>query len=247
MAKTPIFDPGTSEIRSPLIAGITEGLSKLSDIINMDTDTTTITLNNVPITDSDKNRIYQAPNGKRLWLSDPAPVFRKNGEIITPETDFFSVDYVGGAIAFERAYRLTETDVVTAKVTYCISSSVSFEEIVENAQAAQGALDAMEGRVSGLEENAEGLAADIQEAFSDVSDLQNRVGRVELDSARTLAELAKAQSDIKGIQGDMSDVESHLSDIDSQVEEAQASIDYLDGKLNDLLTAEDIDELWDEN
>lgn len=123
MSKTPIFDPGTSEIRSPLLAGLSEGVSKVSDILDIETASNTITLNNVQITDTDKNRIYQASFGSRLWLESPKPVIKKNGVIITEENDNFAIDYVGGSISFDKNYRLDDNDVVTADVTYCINKS----------------------------------------------------------------------------------------------------------------------------
>lgn len=128
MAKISVFDPGTSEVRSPLIAGITEGLNKLTDILDLETESTIITLINVPISNNDKNRIYQAPNGKRLWLTSPAPVIKKNDSIITEDEDFFEIDYIGGSIAFGKNYTLEDSDVVTAEVTYLTNQSIAMQD-----------------------------------------------------------------------------------------------------------------------
>lgn len=138
MAKTQIFDPGTSEVKSPLIAGLTEGISKISDVLNLETDTATITLQKVPITEDDKNRIYQAPNGKRLWLDSPAPVFYKNGSVITESRDMFSIDYVGGSISFERGYTLADSDIVTVRATYLVNQSQTINDIISSIDEING-------------------------------------------------------------------------------------------------------------
>lgn len=137
MAKTPIFDPGSSEVRSPLLAGLSEGVSKVSDILDVEVTTNVITLRNVPITDSDKNRIYQAAFGSRLWLETPAPIIRKNGVVITEENDSFIIDYVGGSIAFDKNSRLEDDDVVTAEVTYCTNESRTIKDINTNIESLQ--------------------------------------------------------------------------------------------------------------
>lgn len=133
MASIIITDPGTSEAKSPLIAGITEGLNKISSILNLQTNTAQeVTLINVPITETDKNRIYQAPNGNRLWVSDPEPVIRKNGQIITQETDGFEIDYVGGSVSFPDNQILYDDDVLTASFTYIVGISQKINGIENN-------------------------------------------------------------------------------------------------------------------
>lgn len=130
MAEILIQDPGSNEAQSPLIAGITEGLNKLSKILNLKTSTLVDEpLNNVPIEDDDKNRIYQANNGKRLWLSYPAPTFKKNGEVITQSTGQFSIDYIGGSISFSDLSRLQDSDTVTVSCTYIVDGSEKIDEI----------------------------------------------------------------------------------------------------------------------
>ncbi len=130
MASILTYDPGSSEAQSPLIAGLTEGLNKLSTILDMNTSTIENSiLSSVQITETDKNRIYQANMGNRLWLSNPAPVFKKNGNVIKPETDGFSIDYVGGSISFQGNNRLQDSDVVTVSCTYIIPSSKVIESI----------------------------------------------------------------------------------------------------------------------
>ena len=59
-------NPGSSEVQSPLIAGVAEGLNKISAILNLKTGTLEdVQLNPVPIDDqeSNKNRIYEANTG----------------------------------------------------------------------------------------------------------------------------------------------------------------------------------------
>lgn len=130
MAEILIQDPGSNEAQSPLIAGITEGLNKLSKILNLKTSTLVDEpLNNVPIDDDDKNRIYQANNGKRLWLSSPTPTFKKNGEVITQSTGQFSIDYIGGSISFSDLNRLQDGDTITVSCTYIVDGSEKIDEI----------------------------------------------------------------------------------------------------------------------
>ena len=44
-------------------------------------------MSEVYIGTDDRYRIYQVAAGNRLWLSDPAPVIKKNGSVITPVAD----------------------------------------------------------------------------------------------------------------------------------------------------------------
>lgn len=130
MSEILIQDPGSNEAQSPLIAGLTEGLNKISKILNLQTGTLTDEpLRNVPISESDKNRIYQAQDGKRLWLSSPAPTFKKNGSPITQEQAQFSIDYVGGSISFNELGRLGDSDKVTVSCTYIIATSKTISDL----------------------------------------------------------------------------------------------------------------------
>lgn len=69
MAKIPVFDPKDSEVLSPLIAGLTEGVSKLSEVLNLNTVAhTDIQLETLVWTDDKGNsiigKLYQAPFDK---------------------------------------------------------------------------------------------------------------------------------------------------------------------------------------
>lgn len=161
MANIQTFDPGSTEAKSPLIAGLTEGLNKISGILNMGIGVLTdVQLTSVPISDTDKNRIYQANMGNRLWLDNPAPVFKKNGIEITKETDGFEIDYVGGSISFSENSRLQDTDVVTVTCSYIVNSSKTIADIQTAISAVTELAVRYKGAYNTVEElNANQLAA----------------------------------------------------------------------------------------
>lgn len=135
MARIPIYDPLTSEARSPLIAGLTEAVNKISATLDLNiSQAVDLPLTPIYVTDTDKFRIYQAPNGNRLWLEDPAPVVRRNGIQISPEDidTTFTIDYVGGSIAFENNIQMEENDIITVDVTYITDESNTISEILES-------------------------------------------------------------------------------------------------------------------
>ena len=138
MATIPQFDPLTSEALSPFLAGLSEGLSRLSAILNLTTTTITDSaMSEVYIGESDRYRIYQVAAGNRLWLSDPAPVFKKNGTTITPISDNFTIDYIGGSIKFETTARLLSTDVVTVSATRINNASTEINDIKSDVTAVE--------------------------------------------------------------------------------------------------------------
>ena len=110
-------NPGSSEIQSPLIAGLTSGLNVLSKVLNLETaKAVNQSLTAVPIDSENKNRIYEAPFGFRLWLNDPAVVVKKNGEVVTQRQVPYTIDHVGGSITFQTP--LLDQDKVSVDVTY---------------------------------------------------------------------------------------------------------------------------------
>lgn len=114
MSKTNWQDPGSSEILSTHISGLQEAVGKIEDAIGLQTVAeTNVPLTEVYISDTDRYRIYQAPVGKRNWVSSPAPVIKKNGVQITTG---FEIDYGGGAIILSPA--ALSSDVFTADMTY---------------------------------------------------------------------------------------------------------------------------------
>lgn len=133
MAKIIMNDPGSSQARSPLIAGLTEAVNKLSGVLDLKTGT----LTDFPLVqvagfmgDSDGGgKMFQAPLGNKLWLETPTPVIKKNGTVITPSSDNFTIDYLGGSIVFERGTNIGDDDVVTVDCTYIIDSSSKLEEM----------------------------------------------------------------------------------------------------------------------
>jgi parallel beta-helix repeat protein len=110
MPKTNWQDPGSSEVRSTHISGLQEAVGKIEDILNMQLQAeTNVELSEVYISEQNRYRIFQAPEGKRNWASDPAPVIKKNG---VPIASGFVIDYGGGAVIFSTP--LSGTDTVTA-------------------------------------------------------------------------------------------------------------------------------------
>ena len=91
----------------------------------------------VYIDDSDRYRIYQVASGNRLWLSNPAPVIKKNGSVLTAETGNFTIDYVGGAIIFDSISRLESTDTVTASFTSVTAGSARLNTIENDLDTAE--------------------------------------------------------------------------------------------------------------
>ncbi len=110
MPRTNWQDPGSSEVRSTHISGLQEAVGKIEDILNMQLQAeTNVELSEVYISEQNRYRIFQAPEGKRNWASDPAPVIKKNG---VPIASGFVIDYGGGAVIFSTP--LSGTDTVTA-------------------------------------------------------------------------------------------------------------------------------------
>lgn len=133
-------NPGSSEIQSPLIAGITEGLNKLSAILNLKTGTledVQLTAVSIDNEEKNKNRIYEANFGNRLWLSSPAPVIKKNGSEITQIGSNFTIDYIGGSITFSADSKPADGDTITVSATYIISESDALNAIETALSAVQ--------------------------------------------------------------------------------------------------------------
>lgn len=125
-------NPGSSEIQSPLIAGITEGLNKLSAVLNLKTGTledAQLTAVSIDNDEKNKNRIFEANFGNRLWLSSPAPVIKKNGSEITQSGSNFTIDYIGGSITFSADSKPEDGDTITVSATYIIAESDALNAI----------------------------------------------------------------------------------------------------------------------
>lgn len=138
MATIPQFDPLTTEATSPFLAGLSEGLSRIASILNLTTTPITDSaMSEVYIGEDDRYRIYQVAAGNRLWLSDPAPVVKKNGSVITPAGANFTIDYIGGSIKFEAIARLTSGDTVTVSATRINNASTEIEDIKTDVTAVE--------------------------------------------------------------------------------------------------------------
>ncbi len=137
MANIPRYDPRDSEVLSPLMAGFSEALVKLSSVLNLNTKTiTNVELEKLPWTNSQGKTVmgvlYQAPDNNKLWVTSPAPVIRKNGAVINPATNYFTIDPIGGGIFFQEEYSLLESDTVTVDATIVVSESKALYDILND-------------------------------------------------------------------------------------------------------------------
>ena len=137
MAKMPFYDPRDSEVLSPLMAGFSEGLGVLSEILNLNTKTIKgVALEKLTWINSEGHTVlgmlYQAPQGNKLWLTTPYPVIRKNGTIITESADHFTIDPIGGGLFFEEQYALLGDDEVTVDATVVTPSSQALYSILQD-------------------------------------------------------------------------------------------------------------------
>lgn len=137
MANIPRYDPRDSEVLSPLMAGFSEALVKLSSVLNLNTKTIkNVELEKLPWTNSQGKTVmgvlYQAPDNNRLWVNSPAPVIRKNGSVINSATNYFTVDPIGGGIFFQEEYSLLESDTLTVDATIVIPESKALYDILND-------------------------------------------------------------------------------------------------------------------
>lgn len=120
-------DPLSTEVQSPLMAGFSDALNKITEILNLKMVAyEDIPLTAIEISSDDKYRIYQADFGKKLWLKTPPIVVKKNDVVIT---DHFSIDYIGGSISFQEDFRLTENDRVSVDATCLLAESETLKGI----------------------------------------------------------------------------------------------------------------------
>lgn len=196
-------NPGSSEVQSPLIAGIVEALNKISYILSLNTATVEDSkLSVVNIEGEETGRIFEAQEGKRLWLSSPAPTFKKNGSAITPESDNFSIDYVGGSITFDGETKPSKSDNITVSCTY-ISNTSAFlttlsNEIDEAKQLSnryKGSFESLDNLQSQLPTSTEGDFAFVKDEIAfyvftggtwkntqSIEDLSNYYNKSEVDN-----------------------------------------------------------------
>lgn len=116
--KTNWQDPGSGEILSTYISGLQEAVGKIEDTLQPSvTNVTNVTLEEIPIYEGDRYRIYQSP-GKRNWVASPAPVIKVN-EVV--KDSGYTIEYGGGGVVFSPP--LSAGDVVTADFSYVAGGS----------------------------------------------------------------------------------------------------------------------------
>ena len=111
-----MYDPRSAEITSPPLASMSEAISLVTDALNMQTASETdIPLTEIYISETDRYRIFQAPEGKRVWLASPAPVIKKNGTVVSGYT------IAGGGIIFDE--NQSDGDGFTVDCSYIINDA----------------------------------------------------------------------------------------------------------------------------
>lgn len=184
MAKTNWQDPKTSEVRSTHISGLQEAVGKLEDSVGLNTVfETDIPMTEVFISNDDRCRIYQAPEGKRNWLLSPAPIIKKNGSIIT---DDFEIDYGGGAVIFSTP--ISEADTVSADATYTKKVEGKGLSTNDYTDGEKDKLNKAVEHIGNIKEltttNKENLVKAINEVNNksvDLTPIENRIGTLETD------------------------------------------------------------------
>ncbi len=131
MAKFTTYNPAVEEALSAPIASMSNAISLMSDALNLGTTTLTDeTMSEIYISDTDRYRIFAVDLNKRGWLETPAPVIKMNGTVITPTTNGFEINYLGGCINFlSESSRPTSSDVITASFTYVNGTSATIGDI----------------------------------------------------------------------------------------------------------------------
>lgn len=210
MAKTNWQDPKSSEIRSTHISGLQEAVGKLEESIGLETVAETdIPLTEVFISNDDRCRIYQAPEGKRNWLISPAPVIKKNGVVIT---DDFEIDYGGGAVIFTTP--ISESDIVTADATYTKKIDDKQLEILSNkidnlagegrtTETVKGNADKI-GNLSNLKTNAKSdLVNAINEVKDNIDDISLEAENVSYNNTDSGLEASNVQAAIDEVKDEL--------------------------------------------
>lgn len=130
--KTNWQDPGSGEILSTYISGLQEAVGKIEDTLQPSiTSVANVTLEEIPIYEGDRYRIYQSP-GKRNWVASPAPIIKVN-EVV--KDSGYTIEYGGGGVVFNPP--LSAGDVVTADFSYVAggSGALNSKETPAGAQA----------------------------------------------------------------------------------------------------------------
>ena len=177
MAQFPIYNPVAEDAISPPIGGMTNALALLSGTLGLGkSNVANETMTELYIDDSDRHRIYVVDVNKRGWLEVPSPVIKKNGAIITPVTEGFEINYMGGSIEFlNETLRPTESDIITADFSYVNGNSEvisgiddKISSLIGKTSNYRGSFDTLESLKSGV---VNPLKYDYAFVFGTVSDI----------------------------------------------------------------------------
>ncbi|OPX46389.1 hypothetical protein CLHUN_02050 [Ruminiclostridium hungatei] len=190
MSKTNWQDPGSGEIRSTHMSGLQEAVGKIEQSIGIQAvSELDIPLSEVFISNDDRSRIYQAPEGQRNWLSSPAPVIKQNGVTITAD---FEIDYGGGAIIFNTP--ILETDIMTADVSHT-------SQVLNKQLSSEDYSTADKNKLAGIESEAnkyilpETLPANM--IIMSGTDIETKVIDIKQDLDSHLLDIEKHMADIQ--------------------------------------------------
>lgn len=168
MANTPYNDLGTQDILSAHISGLAHSINKIEKVLNMKTDTATITLN--PVTDQqDTSLRYRIYEGSiRNWTEF---TILRNNKVVDPAE--YEAQGAFGVIVFHTQQK--ENDVVTAKITYIVDSSKRLETIENNVSINNKSIGTLETNVSGIKSDMSTINQTLSKHDTDIKNLQNEV------------------------------------------------------------------------
>jgi hypothetical protein len=185
MAKTNWQDPKTSEMRSTHVAGLMEAVGKIEDSIGMESVfETNVPLTEVFISSDDRYRIFQAPEGKRNWTAEQAPVIKRNGVTISSG---FEIDYGGGAIILN--VNDTVENTYTADVKYTKTTEIDVSADINAHNTSGTAHDDIRESINDLDAEVDGHIANGVHQKVEVTSTDNATSTVNapLKSAGGLA------------------------------------------------------------
>ncbi|MED3647776.1 hypothetical protein P4475_13385 [Halalkalibacterium halodurans] len=159
MAQTPYSDLSSQDILSAHISGLQHDIIKIQQVLDMKTDTISHHAL-VPVADQDdpslRYRIYEGT--VRNWLNSPAPIIRRNGEVVSANE--YAVSPAHGVVVFNQQQNANVE--ITADFIHVIGESDRIETLEEE--------------VSSLEEDINELQTNVSQLESDVDELKNNSG-----------------------------------------------------------------------
>lgn len=151
MAITPYQKLGSQDILSAHLNGLQYGINNLESVLNMKTATKMGAVL-TPVTDMDdttlRYRIYEADD--RNWLLTPAPVIKRNGQVVN--TSEYSIQPAYGVVIFH--IQQNSSDVITADFTYVKAQSARLDAIEQDTaqiSALNQRLTTVEGNITTLQ------------------------------------------------------------------------------------------------